>query len=269
MDMDGLSITLIGAGHMGQALAGGWLKGQPDRSLTIVEPNPSDTIQAWADAGRIHLNPAPTSADILVVAVKPQIFTNIVAELSGWSGPQTLTISVMAGIQLHSLQEKLGTMRVVRAIPNTPGLIGKGVTLISVPKDGDPEDLAIATELLEPLGIVEGPVPEDRLAAGMAISSCSPAFVYLLAEVMAASGEAEGLDPELASRIARHAIEGAAAMMASSRETPQELRRAVTSPGGTTQAALDVLMDEGGFPSIMRKAVKAVIARDRELARNT
>ncbi|MEE9381480.1 MAG: pyrroline-5-carboxylate reductase [Hyphomonadaceae bacterium] len=266
--MTSLSITLIGAGNMGAALVGGWLKASDALTLTLVDPGPSERVTEWVDAGKVSLNPEPSLADILVIAVKPQIFGEVADSLQHWIGPDTLVLSVMAGIQIDMLQKRLGTERVIRAIPNTPGLIGQGVTLLAAPKNANDADIAMARQLLEPLGVVEGPMEESRLSAGMAISACSPAYVFLLAEAMAAAGEAEGLDPELAGRIARQAIQGSAALMASSDETFKELRRAVTSPGGTTQAALDVLMDENGIPSLMRKAVKAAILRDRELARD-
>ncbi len=264
--MAGHSITLIGAGHMGMALAGGWLRVPGGPALIISDPQPTGAVRDWAETGRVRLNPDPAPADILVIAVKPQVYGAISQSLRDWAGPDTLVLSVMAGIGMDTLATDLGTARILRAMPNMPGLIGQGVTLLAAPPGARDKDMETARQLLEPLGSVEGPLPEDRLAAGMAISSCSPAYVFLLAEVMAAAGEAEGLEAGMAARIARRAVEGAAALMAASDETPRELRRAVTSPGGTTRAALDVLMAENGIPSLMDKAVKAVIRRDRELA---
>ena len=263
------SIALIGAGRMGSALANGWLAGKAKRDIRIADPKPSEEVSAWAEAGKVILNPEPAPVSVLVVAVKPQIFPKAAESLKAWIGPDTLVISIMAGTRIKQLSDRLGTDRVVRVMPNTPGAIGKGVSVFSAPVTITQADIAVTEALLGPLGEVIGPVDEKHMSAVTGLSGSGPAYVFLLAEVMAMAAEAEGLPADLAAQLAQHTVEGAAALMAQSDEPPSALRKAVTSPGGTTQAALDILMDEGGMPGLMRKAVRAAANRDRELSRDT
>ena len=151
-------------------------------------------------------------------------------------------------------------------MPNTPGLIGKGMTLLCLPQTASADDANALHKLLSPLGDVEGPITEDKISAATAISGCGPAYGFLLAEVMAAAGVAHGLDADMALRLARKTVEGAGALMMSSDEPPSTLRENVTSPGGVTKAALDVLMRDGAMPSLMEEAVAAAVRRDRELS---
>lgn len=260
-------LTLVGGGRMGSALAGGWIKSGYDAStIAIHDPKPSALLSDWEKNGKISLNPSPSAVGILVVAVKPQVFPSIIADLKDHIGPDTLVLSIMAGITLETLAEKLGTDRVARAMPNTPGLVGEGMTLLCLP-DGAPDaDAARLNDLLTPLGSVEGPLPEEQISAATALSGCGPAYAFLLAEVMAAAGEAHGLDKALALRLAQKTVQGAGALMMDSEDPPSTLRENVTSPGGVTKAALDVLMRDGAMPSLMEEAVGAAIARDRELS---
>lgn len=260
------SIALIGAGRMGSALAEGWVRGTDSPNLSIVAPRPSETVKGWERAAKATINPSPHPVDVVVVAVKPQIFGSIEADIREWVTPKTLVISVMAAVKIKSLQERLGTIRVARAMPNTPGSIGKGVTLLSVPAGLAGSDVTAARLLLEPLGSVEGPMNEDELLAATTVCGCGPAYLYLLAEVMASAGVAQGLDPDFAMRLAKRTIIGGSALMESSGESPSALREAVTSPGGVTKAALDVLMQPDAMPSLFEKALKAAAARDRELS---
>ena len=264
-----LSIALIGAGRMGTALATGWLSGKGRRDIRIADPQPSAEAKAWADAGKVKLNPEPAPVGVLVVAVKPQVFPKVAEGLKPWIGPQTLVISIMAGIRIKQLTERLGTGHVIRVMPNTPGAIGKGVSVMAKSDMIMPEQLEIAGKLLEPLGEVIGPVDEKHMSVVTGLSGSGPAYVFLLAEAMTDAAAAEGLPADLAARLAELTVAGAAALMAESGESPSALRKAVTSPGGTTQAALDILMDEGGMPSLMRKAIRAAANRDRELSRDT
>ena len=251
---------------MGSALAGGWIKSGYAGPIAIHDPTPSDQLKDWAASGKIALNPDPSPAGILIASVKPQVFTKIVDTFRPHIGPDTLVLSIMAGITLDGLASDLGTKRVARAMPNTPGLIGKGMTLLCLPQDASDEDASRLRDLLTPLGDVEGPITEDKISAATAISGCGPAYGFLLAEVMAAAGVAHGLDEGMALRLARKTVEGAGALMMQSDEVPSKLRENVTSPGGVTKAALDVLMREDGMPSLMVEAVEAAIKRDRELS---
>lgn len=262
-------LVLIGAGRMGSALARGWIKAGTGRAISIVEPKPSEEVSSWDEQGLATLNPEPTPAGIVVLAVKPQMFKSALATIQPFVGPQTMVVSIMGGIRLGQLADRLGTPRVVRAMPNTPGAIGQGVTLFSVPASLPPEDIALVEGLLAPLGHIEGPLDENRLTVATTVSGCGPAYVFLLAEVMANAAEAEGLPADIAERLAIQTIIGSAALMGDTGEAPSDLRKAVTSPGGITQAALDILMDEGGMPALMRKAIRAAANRDRELSRDT
>ena len=261
------SIVLIGAGRMGAALARGWLNGEQKRKIAIVEPRPSDEISAWAETGKIVLNPKPAPAAIVVLAIKPQQFASISETALAFTGPKTLAVSIMAGVRIAQIARRLETQRVIRAMPNTPGSIGQGITVFSAPAGLAADDLESARALLAPLGDVEGPVDETLMSAVTALSGSGPAYLFLLAETMAEAGESEGLPRALAQRLARRTVEGAAALMAASGDDPDALRRAVTSPGGTTQAARDILMDTGGMPRLLRDAVRAAAARDRQLSK--
>lgn len=263
------NMTLIGAGRMGSALAGGWLKAGFARKIDIVDPHPSETVQSWADRDDVQLNPEPAHADILVVAVKPQVFGDLAESIAQRVGPQTEVLSVMAGVSLETLKTKLGTSNVARAMPNTPGLVGKGVTILCTRPETSPETVVLLKSLLTPLGAVEGPIGEDFLPAATAVSGCGPAYGFLLAEVMAAAGAAHGLDPDFAMRLARKTVEGAGALMEASEDDAATLRRNVTSPNGVTQAALEVLMSETALPSIFKQAIGAAIDRDNELSKET
>ena len=175
----------------------------------------------------------------------------------------------MAGVSTATLEARLGTSNVARAMPNTPGLVSKGVTILC-PKPGASD--AVISELkalLAPLGDVEGPVSEALLPAATAISGCGPAYAFLLAEIMAAAGEKHGLAPDMAMRLARKTVEGAGALMQDAKEDAATLRKNVTSPNGVTQAALEVLMSPEAMPSLFEEAVAAAIARDIALSKET
>ncbi|MEM1105765.1 MAG: pyrroline-5-carboxylate reductase [Pseudomonadota bacterium] len=259
-------LVLFGAGNMGGAMAAGWLAGAPKDPPWIVDPKPSAQVAAWASAGRIVLNPAPQPAGILVIAVKPQMFDDVLPALRAWTGAQTLALSIMAGVSLARLTESLGTPRCLRVMPNTPGAIGKGVALMSPSPACTERDVATARALLSPLGHVEGPMDEATLQAATGLSGCGPAYVFLLAEVLAAAAEDLGVPAEMATRLAAQTVEGSAALMAASDAGPGELRRAVTSPRGVTEAALQVLMADGAMPSLFSSALQAALDRDAALS---
>ena len=262
-------ITLIGAGRMGSALAGGWLQAGQAGQIDIVDPAPAAIVESWVTDGKVNLNPSPVPADVLVVAVKPQLFGDLATNIAQRVGPHTLVLSIMAGVSIATLQAKLATPNVARAMPNTPGLVGKGVTILCAKPDASADDIAAMRALLTPLGAVEGPISEDLLPAATAISGCGPAYGFLLAEVMAAAGQKHGLDPDMAMRLARKTVEGAGALMAAAPEDAATLRKNVTSPNGVTQAALEVLMSPQAMPSLFDDAVAAAIARDLALSKET
>jgi pyrroline-5-carboxylate reductase len=199
--------------------------------------------------------------------VKPQVFAASIEDTSPLIGPDTLVVSVMAGVLLKQLAASCQSTRVVRAMPNTPGAIGQGVTVITAPPGAGPADIDLATELLLPLGVVEGPIdqnssrqPQPCRVAARPMSSCWPKSWRWRARPKACRQTCP-------LGLARRTVEGAAALMACSDEAPDALRKAVTSPNGVTKAALDILMDEGGMPVLMRKALRAAANRERGLSR--
>jgi pyrroline-5-carboxylate reductase len=261
--------VLIGAGRMGSAMARGWLQDLPAAGLGklfVVEPKPDEDVEEAAKEKLVTLNPAPSVSDIVVLAIKPQSFAAAAPALKAWVGPDTLVVSIMAGVTIDRLSAAFGSVKVARAMPNTPGAVGAGVTGFALsPACGDAESLA-TSRLLEPLGIVVGPLNEAQMDAVTAVSGSGPAYVFLLAEALADAGRAAGLPRPVADVLARETIIGAGALLGTSNSTPSELRRAVTSPGGTTAAALEVLTASGGLPDLMRKAVEAAAKRGAELS---
>lgn len=259
-------IALIGAGRMGLALAEGWLSQKDKPRLALIDPKPSEHAQSLARKRTVSLNAEPEPAAVAIIAVKPQVFRGAAENMRPWIGPETLVISIMAGTRVKTLRDELGTQNVIRAMPNTPGAIGRGVSVISVPAGVSDAHAARARDLLAPLGRVEGPVPEDKLSAVTALSGSGPAYLFLLVEAMAGAGEAEGLAPDLAETLARETVAGAAQLMMETGDDAVSLRKAVTSPGGTTAAALDLLMEDNGIPSLIRQAMRAAAIRERSLA---
>ena len=262
--------VLVGAGRMGSAMARGWLsdlRAAGLERLSVVEPSPDDDVVEAAEENLFALNPEPEPADIVVLAVKPQGFSASAEALKAWVGPDTLVVSIMAGVTIARIGQALGVKKIARAMPNTPASIGMGATAFAL-SDACSDAESVATgKLLEPLGLVIGPLGEDKMDAVTAVSGSGPAYVFLLVEALAAAGRSAGLGEATANALARETIVGAAALLGDSSETPADLRKAVTSPGGTTAAALDVLMSAGGLPDLMRKAVEAAARRGAELAR--
>ena len=254
---------------MGSAMATGWLSEESQPDISVYAPRSTPLVKAWAEAGEIRLNPARNPADILVIAVKPQVFGQILAEAQPLCGPDTLVISVMAGWSIDRLAVVLATRRIVRALPSTPGAVGKGVTLLSCDPSISPADLDTVRELLAPLGWVDGPMPEETLQVAMTISGSGPAYVFHLVEALAEAGVRNGLEPELAMRLARRGVIGAGALLDGSSEPAGALREGVTSPNGVTAAALEVFMGEGGFTTLATEAIGKAVARDQALARDT
>jgi pyrroline-5-carboxylate reductase len=262
--------VLFGAGRMGSAMARGWLSDLGSAGLarlSVVEPMPGEDVVDAADHKLISLNPTAEQVDIVVLAVKPQGFGDAAAALKAWVGPETLVVSIMAGVTIARIASVLGTAKVVRAMPNTPGAIGMGATGFSLSDACGDDEAVVASKLLEPLGLVVGPLPENQMDAVTAVSGSGPAYVFLLVEALAAAGRSAGLDEATANALARETVVGAGALLGEFAESPAELRKNVTSPGGTTAAALDVLMSAGGLPDLIRKAVEAAARRGAELAR--
>lgn len=269
--LDSPSIALVGAGAMGGALVRGWIEAVRKGgglTLTVVEPNFDPVLERELDAVGAILNPPDAGpADVLVLAVKPQTFPGVVEALRKFVGPDTCVLSVMAGVTMDTLCRELGAQRVVRCVPNTPARIGRGVTAYVMAPACTPDDRRMIEQLLEPLGTVEPIAAERLMDVVTAVSGSGPAYVFLLAEVLAAAAEQEGLDRDAAMRLASRTVAGAGALMLETGDSASTLRKQVTSPGGTTEAALDVLGAGDGLGPLLRRAVSAAAQRSRDLGK--
>ncbi len=265
------SIALVGAGAMGGALVRGWIEAVRKGgglTLTVIEPKFDPVLQKELETVGAVLNPPDIGpVDVVVLAVKPQAFGAVAPQARPFVGPHTLVLSVMAGVTLSTLAREMGSERVIRSMPNTPGQIGQGVTAYVASSACSVEDRRMVEQLLEPLGSVEPIAAERLMDVVTAVSGSGPAYVFLLAEVLAVAAEQEGLDKEVAQRLAQRTVAGAGALMAQSGESASTLRKQVTSPGGTTEAALDVLGAANGLGPLLRRAVSAAAQRSRELGK--
>jgi pyrroline-5-carboxylate reductase len=263
------TIVLAGAGKMGGAMLSGWLaQGLDARRVVVIEPNPSDEISALVTKG-IGLNPSPQkigAVATLVIALKPQSFREAGAVLKSFVGSSTLAVSIMAGTTIASISEVCGGS-VVRAMPNTPAAIGRGITVAVAASNVSAAQRAIADALLRATGSVEWVDDENLMDAVTAVSGSGPAYIFLLAEELARAGVEAGLPPELATRLARETVAGSGELLRRSEASSATLRQNVTSPGGTTAAALEVLMGPDGMQSLLTRAVAAATRRSKELAK--
>jgi pyrroline-5-carboxylate reductase len=261
------NIVLAGAGKMGGAMLTGWLaQGLDPKRAVVIEPAPSDEIRALAAKG-IQLNPAtPVAAETLVIALKPQTFRESGAAVKPFVGAGTLAVSIMAGTTIASLQTVCGET-IVRAMPNTPAAIGRGITVAVAAGKVSAAQRAVADALLRATGSVEWVDDESLMDAVTAVSGSGPAYVFLLAEELARAGVTAGLPEELATKLARATVAGSGELLHRSELAAATLRQNVTSPGGTTSAALDVLMGADGLRQLMTRAVAAATARSKELAK--
>ena len=263
------TIALAGAGKMGGAMLTGWLAGGLDaRRVVVIEPHPSPEISALAAQG-IRLNPTAKDVgevDTLVVAVKPQSYRETGATFKPFTGPSTLVVSIMAGTTIASLEAVCGGS-VVRAMPNTPAAIGRGITVAVAAKSVSAAQRATADALLRTTGPVEWVDKESLMDAVTAVSGSGPAYVFLLAEELARAGVAAGLPAELAARLARETVAGSGELLHRSELASATLRQNVTSPGGTTAAALEVLMGPNGLQPLLTRAVAAATQRSKDLAK--
>lgn len=269
-DVEARGLVLLGCGKMGSAMLQGWLAGGlPVTSVWVMDPFPSDWVKGLADQG-LHLNTdLPESPAIVLVAVKPQMMQDALPVLQPMGNGQTLFLSVAAGTPIRFFETVLGAdTPVIRAMPNTPAAVGRGITaLINNARAGEAE-MALAESLLSAVGQTVRLETEDQMDAVTAVSGSGPAYVFHLIETLAAAGEAQGLSPELSMKLAKATVGGAGQLAEDAAEDPAQLRVNVTSPNGTTYAALQVLMDdETGFPALLKRAVTAAADRSRELGK--
>ena len=263
------SLTLVGAGKMGGAMLEGWLAaGLDPHRTTIVDAHPTEALGSLCMARGLGLNPATVApAAILVVAIKPQGFAEAAPDLDRMVGPDTVVLSILAGKTVADLAGRLPSAQaIVRAMPNLPSSIGRGATGAFANAAVTQGQRDAVAALLSANGLIEWVGSEAEIDAVTALSGSGPAYVFLMVEAMAEAGIAAGLDPQVAARLARATVCGAGALLDASDLPASELRRNVTSPGGTTAAALDVLMRADALSPLMREAVAAARRRAGELA---
>lgn len=264
-------LVLWGCGKMGQALLRGWLdNGLEAGHVWVVEPHASGALDELAAKGvKVNL-PLPNNPLAIVLAVKPQVMRSVLFEIIPVLGQQTLVMTIAAGLSLDRYQEVLGNnVHIIRAMPNTPSAVGKGVSAIIGNKVVNSSDLALAEVLLSAVGDVVHLDSESQMDAVTAISGSGPAYVFYLIEALAAAGIAQGLSDDLAMKLARATVIGAGALAHNAtHESVEQLRVNVTSPGGTTAAALSVLMDEiQGLGPLIDRAVKEAAYCSRKLGK--
>ncbi len=266
-------LVLIGAGKMGGAMLSAWLdKGLDPAGVTIIDPGLDDARrrdlagQGIRVADEVSDATHKGAAKILVLAVKPQIMEAVLAEVAGIAGPDTVVISIAAGIALKTLAAAFAEgQAIVRIMPNMPAQVGAGMA-VAYPNDAlKADDRALVDALMAATGATAWIEDEALMDAVTAVSGSGPAYVFYLAECLAAAGRAAGLDEALAEKLARQTVAGGGALLDAASEPAAVLRENVTSPGGTTAAALAVLMGEDGLKLLLEKAVAAAKARSIEL----
>jgi pyrroline-5-carboxylate reductase len=272
LHLDG-PLLLAGAGNMGYAMLAGWLKAGLDPARIVVqEPAPQPNIRQALESRGIPIHgqvaALPELPMALVIAVKPQVVDQVLPQLARHVGTKTVLISIAAGRRIEGLAAHLpqGTA-IVRAMPNTPASVGRGITVAVGNVHVTAAQRDACDRLLRAVGEVAWIDDEALMDAVTAVSGSGPAYVFHLAECLAQAGVAAGLSPELAQQLARWTVAGAGELLHRSDLDAATLRRNVTSPGGTTAAALEVLMAPDGLPELMRKAVAAAAQRSRELAK--
>ena len=246
----------------------GWVAGGlAPSSVWVIDPKPSDWLQGLSAEG-LHLNVGlPDAPAVAVMAVKPQMMSEAVPDAQSLGGGETVILSIAAGTPIRFFEESFGAETpIIRAMPNTPAAVGRGITALVGNAATRPEQVDMAEELLSAIGQVVRVDDEGQMDAVTAVSGSGPAYVFHLIETLAKAGKAEGLPEGIAKRLALATVAGAGALAEQAEESPSQLRVNVTSPAGTTAAALEVLMDEGsGFPKLLGDAVAAAARRSREL----
>lgn len=262
-------VVLAGAGKMGGAMAAGWLEGGLEpTSLAIIDPNPSQDMERLAARG-VAVNPDDLAPpEVLALAVKPQALDQAAPRLASLAGRETLVLSILAGKTIADLRSRLPeAAAVVRAMPNTPAAIGRGVTAAFAGPGITGRQRRWCELLLGAIGAFYWLDEEAEIDAVTAISGSGPAYVFAFTEALAAAAERLGLRPDLAMNLARGTVEGAGELLRREKATaPAVLRRNVTSPGGTTAAALAVLQQDGGLEDLIARATAAARARAAALA---
>ena len=265
------SLVLVGAGKMGGAMLEGWLKSGVDpKKIVVLDPFVSDDMKALLSKHKVSLNPVVAgigNAEVVSIAVKPQMMEEVLPTIIGLGAAKPLILSVAAGKTIASFERHFGkTAAIIRTIPNTPASIGRGITAMSANPNVSAKQLQLATELLSAIGEVVTVDREELIDCVTAVSGSGPAYVFYMTECLAAAAEKLGLPPALANQLARATVAGSGELMRASGIDAATLRQNVTSPKGTTHAALQILMAEDGLGPLFEKAVKAAAKRSKELA---
>ena len=260
-------LVMLGCGKMGSAMLAGWLdRGLDPASVHVIDPYPSD----WLRAQGVVINGVmPDHPAVLMIAVKPQMMQEALPQVARFGGGGTLILSVAAGTPIAAYEAAFGAAtRVIRAMPNTPAAVGKGISAIIGNATTTAADLDMAEGLLSAIGQVVRLSDEDQIDAVTGLSGSGPAYIFYMIDALAAAGVAQGLPPEMAMQLAKATVAGAGALAEQVTETPEQLRINVTSPNGTTQAGLGVLMDHAnGLMPLITATVAAATDRSRELKR--
>jgi len=265
------TIVLVGCGQMGTAMLRGWLASGAASRFVVVEPAGVPEVLTASPKVTAHRSTAELAGDLVpdavVFAVKPQGIGDIVPAYRGFARPQTVFMSIAAGTTIAGLARHLGDAAIVRVMPNTPAAIGRAISVGCANPHVTQAQRQLCGALLAAIGESAWVEDEGLLDAVTAVSGSGPAYVFLLIETLAAAGIKSGLPAELAARLALATVAGSGELARLSKETPSKLRENVTSPGGTTRAALDVLMGDQGLAELMDRAVAAATRRSCELAR--
>lgn len=270
ISLDG-PLLLVGAGKMGGALLAGWLgRGLDPASVFIQDPQPADEVASLARGAEIPIGSEPAlpgEPAVVVLAVKPQMMDAVLPALKARIGAGSVVLSIAAGYALASMEKHFGdSAAIVRSMPNTPAAVGRGITVACPNAAVTPAQKETCDALLAAVGQCAWIDDESLLDAVTAVSGSGPAYIFLLTECLAEAGIQAGLDAELAMRLARATVSGAGELMHQSDLEPAQLRKNVTSPGGTTAAALEILMGEAGLQGLMTRAVRMAAKRSRELS---
>lgn len=264
-------IVLVGAGNMGGAILRGWIESKVDpTNIFVSDPGLSADFKTYLDRYSIRYGaamPEGMKASVLMIAIKPQMMENVLPSLINGTDDDTLIVSIAAGTTISKMKSFLPSGKIIRAMPNTPAMVGRGVTGMAGEDGIDISSRDKITKLLEVCGPVVWLENEAQIDAVTALSGSGPAYVFLLAECMAEAGRKAGLDRDVAMKLARETVSGAGELMRQSDDDANILRQNVTSPGGTTAAALSILMADGGMQELFDAAIAAAKLRSEELAK--
>lgn len=273
MKIDG-SLLLIGCGKMGGAILEGWLaQGVKRENVTVIEPFESSFLEAFRARGVTALKavtelPGNYDPAVVVIAIKPQMMDGTLGDYRRFAKASTVFLSIAAGKTLAYFQDALGEAApIVRAMPNTPAAVGRGMTVLCANASASTPQREICSSLLSAVGETAWVDDEALLDAVTALSGGGPAYVFLLIECLAQAGVEAGLPQELSERLARVTVAGSGELVHQASEAPGQLRKNVTSPAGTTLEALNVLMAEDGLQPLMTRAIAAATRRSQELGR--